>query len=74
MTSSTYCTCTGSTTVITCRVSACVSPKTEKVFVKVTVNATFNTSFNWGITLGGHHMGLPTSTPLKATSELQVQP
>jgi len=74
VTSSTYCTCTGSTVVVTCGVSACTSPATEKVFVKVTVNATFNTSFAWGITLGGHHMGLPTSTPLKATSELQVQP
>jgi Flp pilus assembly protein TadG len=72
--SSTYCTCTGSTTVIVCGVSACTLPTTEKVFVKVTVNATFNTSFNWGITIGGAHMGLPTSTPLKATSELQVQP
>jgi Flp pilus assembly protein TadG len=74
VTPSTYCTCTGSTTSVTCGPSACVSPATEKIFVKVTVNTTFNTSFRWGINIGGSYMGLPTSTPLTATSVLEVQP
>lgn len=72
--SSTYCTCTGSVAPVACGPAACTYPASEKVFLQVTVNATFNTSFIWGITLGGHYMGLPTSTALSYTSVLEVQP
>jgi Flp pilus assembly protein TadG len=71
--SSTYCTCTGSSAVVTCGPTACTSPSTQKTFLKVTATATFNTSFKWGITIGGTYMGLPTSTPLTSTSVLEVQ-
>lgn len=71
--SSTYCTCTGSSAVVTCGPVACTSPATQKTFLKVTTTATFRTSFKWGITVGGNYMGLPTSTALTSTSELEVQ-
>jgi Flp pilus assembly protein TadG len=73
VTPSTYCTCTGSTTPVTCGPSTCTWPASEKIFLTVTVSATFTTSFIWGITVGGHYMGLPSSTALTSTSVLEVQ-
>ncbi|MGO9267484.1 MAG: TadE/TadG family type IV pilus assembly protein [Candidatus Binataceae bacterium] len=71
--SSTFCTCTGSAATVTCGPTACTAPATEKTFVQVNTSATFTTAFNWGITVGGQRMGLPTSTPLSSTSVLEVQ-
>ena len=73
VTSSTFCTCTGSAAIVTCSSTACTAPATEKTFVQVNTSATFTTSFSWGITVGGQHVGLPTTTPLAASSVLEVQ-
>lgn len=71
--SSTFCTCTGSAATVTCGPAACTAPATQKTFVQVNASATFTTAFNWGITVDGQYIGLPTSTPLSSTSVLEVQ-
>jgi Flp pilus assembly protein TadG len=73
VTSSTFCTCTGSAAIVTCSATACTVPATEKTFVQVNTSATFTTAFSWGITVDGQRMGLPTATPLNSTSVLEVQ-
>ena len=67
VTSSTFCTCSGSTATVTCGPTACVAPANEKVFVSVSTSATFKPAVQWYL------LPLPASIPLSSTAVLEVQ-
>ncbi len=63
--SSYFCTCSGSSATVTCGPTACTAPATLHSYVSVTTGYTFNSALQWP--------GLPTSTPLSSTSVMELQ-